>query len=261
MRIFVDGQQDGQGTGPTGNLSYPDGRTPGQPNDPYLVIGAEKHDAGSDFPSYNGLIDELRLSNAVRYSSSFSPPGSPFSPDGSTVALYHFDVNEGPGNCTGPVVDSSGATGGPSNGTCEFGGSSPAGPIYTTDTPFGGGGPPTPTPTHTATPTPDTAPPVISTPTAAPLDAIATINWETDEPATSQVTYGISPTLSMTTTETATYNSSHGILLTNLISNTTYVYQVRSRDAAGNQASSSILNFTTLQSADIKRLYLPLVMK
>ncbi|MCS6940040.1 MAG: LamG domain-containing protein, partial [Roseiflexus sp.] len=46
MRIFVDGQLDAQGTGPTGDISYRDGRATSYPNsDPYLVFGAEKHDA------------------------------------------------------------------------------------------------------------------------------------------------------------------------------------------------------------------------
>jgi cysteine-rich repeat protein len=97
------------------------------------VIGAEKHDAGSAFPSFSGWVDEVRLSNVVRYTASFTRPGAAFSSDASTVALYHLD--EGPaGPCTGTVLDGSGAAGGPSNGTCSFGGTSPAGPVYTTDT-------------------------------------------------------------------------------------------------------------------------------
>lgn len=132
IALWVDGQLDGTASGgPTGNLSYRNGRS-GTVNDPYLVLGAEKHDAGPDYPSYSGLLDELRLSTVVRYTAPFVRPANPFVPDAATAALYHFD--EGPaGACTGTVVDSSGAAGGPSHGTCRYGGSSPAGPAYSTD--------------------------------------------------------------------------------------------------------------------------------
>jgi hypothetical protein len=40
------------------------------------------------------------------------------------------------GACTLTVLDSSGASGGPSYGACQYGGSAPAGPVYVADTPF-----------------------------------------------------------------------------------------------------------------------------
>ena len=57
-------------------------------------------------PGYNaltGIIDEVRISNIVRYTSNFTPPISEFESDSNTVALYHF--NEGTGNL---VTDASG---------------------------------------------------------------------------------------------------------------------------------------------------------
>jgi cysteine-rich repeat protein len=135
LQLFVDGVSDGSGSGPTGNASYRDGRATTFPADPFLVIGAEKHDAGATYPSYSGFLDEVRLSNVVRYTTNFTPPSAVFNTDASTVALYHFE--DGPaGNCaTGTsIVDSSGAAGGPSNGTCRFGGT-PAGPIFSADVP------------------------------------------------------------------------------------------------------------------------------
>jgi hypothetical protein len=136
MRIYVDGVQDASDMGPTGDMSYGDGQS-GAPDDPFLVIGAEKHDIDNNqYPSYNGYLDEVRLSNIVRYTSTFTPPSAPFATDGNTVALYHF--NEGPlGKCTNgaTVIDSSGAPGGPSHGICRSG-SQPPGPQYSTDTPF-----------------------------------------------------------------------------------------------------------------------------
>jgi cysteine-rich repeat protein len=132
LQLFVDGVSDAFGTGPTGDASYRDGRT-GSPNDPFLVIGAEKHDAGPSYPSYSGLLDEVRLSNVVRYTANFTRPSSVFTPDPSTVALYHFE--DGPaGNCsTGTVINDS-ASGGASDGACRFGGS-PSGPLFSTDVP------------------------------------------------------------------------------------------------------------------------------
>jgi hypothetical protein len=132
--IFVDGQQDTCGPGNVGSnrdISYRDGRSTSFPNsDPFLVIGAEKHDAGPSYPSYRGWIDEVRLSNTLRYTGNFTRPSTPFIPDGFTVALYHFD--EGSGNT---INDSSGAAGGPSHGVRKYGGS-PPGPEWSTDTPF-----------------------------------------------------------------------------------------------------------------------------
>lgn len=129
LRLFVDGQADGSTTAPTGNLSYRDGRTTAFPNsDPFLVIGAEKHDAGPGFPSFSGWIDEVRLSNVVRYPAAFSRPPFAFETDAATVGLYHLD--EGSGDV---VFDTSGAAGGPSNGQRRFGGSPSAGPAWSVD--------------------------------------------------------------------------------------------------------------------------------
>jgi hypothetical protein len=131
MQIFVDGVREAIGSGGTGNMSYRDGRSTSFPlSDPYLVIGAEKHDAGPAYPSYNGFIDEVRISNIIRYTSNFTRPSSPFSADANTVGLYRF--NEGTGTVIG---DSSGFAGGPSNGIRSVGGPS-SGPQWSTDTPF-----------------------------------------------------------------------------------------------------------------------------
>lgn len=139
IAIYVDGAIDGSGTGPTGDISYNDGRTPNPlyPNDPYLVLGAEKHDLGASFPSYDGFLDEVRLSTNIRYSAVFTLPTAHFIADANTAALYHF--NEGvTGACTGLILDGSGAAGEPSEGTCSYGGSPTSGPVYSETTiPFG----------------------------------------------------------------------------------------------------------------------------
>jgi hypothetical protein len=140
MWLYVDGVLEAQVNGPDGDISYPDNGTPGNfcggPctwSDPYIIIGAEKHDAGSSYPSFSGWVDEVRISNLLRYSSNFQRPSTPFGPDSSAVALYHF--NEGSGDV---VNDTSGASGGPSPGVRRFGGS-PAGPVWVvSDAPLSG---------------------------------------------------------------------------------------------------------------------------
>jgi Calx-beta domain-containing protein/concanavalin A-like lectin/glucanase superfamily protein len=144
IRLFVDGVADGSINGIGGDLSYPNNAQPqpgncgspnGCPNDPFLVVGAEKHDA---FPAsrlaFNGLIDELRLSNNARYTGSFSVPTTPFTSDANTAALYHFDEAT-TGSCTSGTVIGDSATGGASPGVCFFGGS-PGGPVWSADSPF-----------------------------------------------------------------------------------------------------------------------------
>lgn len=128
MQIFVDGVRQAIGNGGTGNASYRNNRPTAYPNsDPYLVIGAEKHDAGPLYPSYNGFIDEIRVSNNVRYTANFTRPSMTFLVDANTVALYH--LNEGSGNFIGDVL-------GTSNGVRNFGGSPNAGPVWSTESPF-----------------------------------------------------------------------------------------------------------------------------
>jgi hypothetical protein len=100
LRLFIDGQADGPAvSGATGEVGYRNGRATAHPNsDPFLVLGAEKHDVGLAF---HGWIDELRISHVVRYSGAFTPPGGPFNTDANTAALYHFDEDNG-----NTVVDS-----------------------------------------------------------------------------------------------------------------------------------------------------------
>jgi len=77
-RIFVDGVLDFESSAgaSTADLSYPDAGiavTPGQcspgqltPYGWYLVVAAEKHDAGAAYPSFNGFVDELRAWSTAR---------------------------------------------------------------------------------------------------------------------------------------------------------------------------------------------------
>ena len=161
MWLFVNGLPDAQSAGPAGDISYPDYAVPGNfcgpggsgpgalpcTNDPFLVIGAEKHDAGAQYPSYSGFIDEVRVSNVLRYptSGSFLPPTQSFTADANTVALYHFD--EGRGNV---LTDSSGVLSCACQGVRNVGGAL-NGPEWSTDTPFNPQPQPQPQPPPTTT--------------------------------------------------------------------------------------------------------------
>ena len=137
--LFVDGALEAQGDGPDGDVSYPDNGVPGNfctgpcVNDPFLVIGAEKHDAGAAYPSFKGHVDELRVSTALRYpNASFPRPVAPFVPDPLTAALYHFDEGRGD-RLFDAMPKATGATDG------EIRRAAPTGyPLWSADTPFNG---------------------------------------------------------------------------------------------------------------------------
>lgn len=152
IRIFVDGALDASANNaPSGSLAYNPSRslstrTPNPPafptntwdNEPYIVLGAEKHDydqyanlSPPQYLSYSGFLDELRISNVVRYTTAFTPPAAPFTPDANTVGLYHFD--EGIGTVLTNSISSL------SNGVIQVGGL-PAGPVWTSESPFGANG-------------------------------------------------------------------------------------------------------------------------
>jgi Concanavalin A-like lectin/glucanases superfamily len=132
--LWVDGMLDASADGPDGDLSYPDDGVPGNfcggPcdfSDPFLVIGAEKHDAGPSYPSYSGLVDELRISTTLRYTAPFSPPTTPWSPDAETAGLYHFDEGRGRSTADAAAV--------PVVAELKVGGT-PSGPLWSMVTPF-----------------------------------------------------------------------------------------------------------------------------
>jgi hypothetical protein len=70
----------------------------------------------------------------LRYTGNFTPSNTPFAPDASTAALYHFDLAT-TGNCSEGTVIADSASGGASPGVCRFGGS-PGGPVWSVDSPF-----------------------------------------------------------------------------------------------------------------------------
>ncbi len=92
---------------------------------------------------FQGLIDELRISNTEIYTNDFTPPTSPLTASASTVLLYHFD--EGTGL---QVIDSSTNARNGSFGDSQIGSSSypswspdnPTAPTPTTPPSYSEGG-------------------------------------------------------------------------------------------------------------------------
>jgi|GEM_PF-1975065 len=98
---------------------------------------------------------------------------------------------------------------------------------------------------------PDTIPPAISGVTSSGITmSDATISWATDEAATTQVEYGLTTAYGSLTTLDSTLVTAHTRTWTGLAASTLYHYRVRSRDAAGNEATSADFTFTTAAPPD-----------
>ena len=92
----------------------------------------------------------------------------------------------------------------------------------------------------------DTTPPVISGISVSSLTYnSATINWTTNESATSQVLYGLTTSYGSQTTEDSNLVTSHSVLLSNLSPSTPYHFRTVSKDAAGNTSAPNDSTFTT----------------
>ena len=93
-----------------------------------------------------------------------------------------------------------------------------------------------------------TTPPVITNVTGSGTGPGATITWTTDKPSDSQVDYGTTSGYGQTTLN-GSLVTSHSVPLSGLSAGTTYHFRVRSKDSAGNTASSSDFTFTTPASS------------
>jgi hypothetical protein len=92
----------------------------------------------------------------------------------------------------------------------------------------------------------DTIPPVISNVSAGNItSSSASITWTTNEPASSQVNYGLSTSYGQSTTANRSLVDSHIAQLTGLQANTVYHYRVRSIDGYTNQRISGDYTFRT----------------
>jgi hypothetical protein len=93
---------------------------------------------------------------------------------------------------------------------------------------------------------PDTTPPVISAVQSTNVSNIgATISWTTNEPSDTQVDYGTTTAYGSSTALNTSFVVSHSQTLSGLTASTLYHYRVKSRDAAGNLATSGDFTLTT----------------
>lgn len=90
----------------------------------------------------------------------------------------------------------------------------------------------------------DVTAPIISNTAVATNGDSATITWQTDEPASSQVAYGETTGYELGNEIIASLSTSHSITLTGLTMGNEYHFQLTSEDGAGNAAVSNDYSFT-----------------
>lgn len=105
--------------------------------------------------------------------------------------------------------------------------------------------------TFTTSATSDTTGPVLSQITVSDVrEDRVTLSWGTDESATTQVEYGLTPAYGNLITLNATLLNSHSQIVSGLQADTVYHYRVRSADASGNLSLSEDRTFTTNRPTD-----------
>jgi hypothetical protein len=96
----------------------------------------------------------------------------------------------------------------------------------------------------------DVVPPVIGAVQAGSVGSGgATVSWATDEPADGQVEYGLTSAYGASTALDPSLVTGHAAVISGLVPDTVYHYRVKSRDAAGNLATSSDSTFRTAAAA------------
>lgn len=94
--------------------------------------------------------------------------------------------------------------------------------------------------TFTTAAAPDVTAPIISAiATGSITSSSVVITWTTDEPADTQVEYGVTISYGSSSPLVTTKVTAHTVSLTGLTASTTYHFRVKSRDATGNLATSS----------------------
>lgn len=109
-RIVIDGVLDfeSQSLLSNDNISYPNGGVANSvtPWNPYIVLGAEKHDAGVEYPSFDGWFDELRIWSVARDVASIAADRAVVLAVATPGLVGSYRFEEGSGTAVG---DSSGA--------------------------------------------------------------------------------------------------------------------------------------------------------
>ncbi len=105
-------------------------------------------------------------------------------------------------------------------------------------------------PTNAYTFAVDTIYPTLTEVRATPAITSALISWDSSEPASTIVDYGLTTAYGATAYGPAAVTN-HAVTLNNLTALTTYHYRVRSADAAGNTTVAADATFTTLAAPDL----------
>jgi len=102
---------------------------------------------------------------------------------------------------------------------------------------------------YSFTTTDDSVPPIISDLEVETIsDTQAIVRWTTNEPASSQVEYGVtSGSYPESSTTEASLNTLHTVSLTGLTASTTYFLVAHSADSSGNAVTSEELSFATTE--------------
>ncbi|MGH2490321.1 MAG: LamG-like jellyroll fold domain-containing protein [Candidatus Limnocylindria bacterium] len=211
VTLYLDGVQVAQGTlaarTATGNS---------------LPVGIGRNGTAGGF--WRGKIDDVRIWNIARGGANIASTfGTELSaPESGLIGNWRFD--EGAGSTAADMA------GVPQNAMLVGAAS------WSSDAGAAAAGPPVP----------DTNPPAVTAITASGVsNSGATITWTTDEPADTQVDYGTTSAYGSSTTLDGTLVVTHSSSIGGLAAAQTYHYRVRSRDAAGNLATSPDLTFTT----------------
>jgi phosphodiesterase/alkaline phosphatase D-like protein len=105
--------------------------------------------------------------------------------------------------------------------------------------------------TFTTVAAPDTTLPIISGAASSNVTPnAATINWTTNEASDTQVDYGTTTAYGSSTVLNPTMVTTHSASLSGLTASKTYHYRVKSKDAAGNLATSADFTFATTAAPD-----------
>lgn len=96
--------------------------------------------------------------------------------------------------------------------------------------------------------TPDVISPIITSRRATDIKhSSVAIAWNTDEPSTTQVLYGLNADCDQQTVEDKSSKTSHLVMLRNLQPSTIYHYRVISKDSSGNESISKRSIFNTIE--------------
>ena len=92
---------------------------------------------------------------------------------------------------------------------------------------------------------PDLTPPTVSTVIATPSYQDLQLSFTTDEPATTEVIYGLTPTYELGSVQSLSLETNHSVTINGLVASTTYYVRVLATDASGNVSAPQDLTVTT----------------